>query len=123
MQAPEVFFLSSLESYRFKPVRTCRMVREVVFDTGKVGMVVRLEPPVLGQEFNSGVDLNRFVLSTRFVGESISPISSFPCFVHIALPIPGWNDTAETVSATDLQVVGWGELYRTADDAAAHKFE
>lgn len=118
-----MYFLSSLEGDRFKPVRTCRVVRAVVFDTGKVGIVVRLEPPVLGQEFNSGVDLDRFVPATRFEGESISPISSFPCFVHIALPIPGWNDTAEIVSATDLQVVGWGELYRTADDAAAHKFE
>lgn len=39
-----VVYLSSIESTRLGPVRRCQFIREIKFDTAKVGFIVRLEP-------------------------------------------------------------------------------
>jgi hypothetical protein len=123
MQGPVSLYLSSLESERFEPIRTCEFVSEVAFASGKVGVVVRLDPPVVGQDFGTGADLSLFVLVARFANESVSPVSSFPCFVHIALPHPDWDTASEFISVSELQSIAWGELYRTAADAEIHSFD
>ncbi len=43
------YYLSSLESDRFKPVRECVLVETIHFDTGKEAVVGWLDPPVIGQ--------------------------------------------------------------------------
>jgi hypothetical protein len=123
MSAEDVLYLSSLESERFEPVRTCLVVRRIVFDTGKDALVVLLEPGVPGVDFGRGDDVSTFVLTTRFEGASIAPIEEFPCFVFIALPKPGWTTDSDLVTSDDLEVVGWGELYRTAADATSCSIE
>ncbi|MDQ0577185.1 hypothetical protein [Agromyces albus] len=85
-------------------------------------MLVHLSPGVPGQEFGSGDDLTSVILTTRFEGADIGRIEEFPCFVFIALPRETWNPDTDRVTAEELQVIGWGELYRTASDAQEHRF-
>jgi hypothetical protein len=63
-----------------------------------------------------------FVVTTRFEGATLSPINEYPCFVFIALPKGDLDPRVVLLKADDLQIIGWGELYRSPEDAAAHRF-
>lgn len=93
----------------------------MTFDTGKECAVVKLDPPVLGQPWGLE-DLEFFILVNRHEGERLFPIREFPCFVHIARPLNDEVMQKDIVSASELQTVAWGELYRTYDDAKSHTF-
>lgn len=116
------YFLSSLESARFGPVRACHVLRSLAFDTGKPAIAARIEPGVIGQDVNRGSDVETVVLTARHEGASVDPVSEFPCFVFIAIPREGLDVFESPVAAEDLEIIGWGELYRTHEDAAAHVF-
>lgn len=118
----ETLYLSSLDSARFEPVRECRIERLLTFDTGKVAAVARLSPGVIGQDFNHASDIDTVVLSPRHEGVSVDPVSEFPCFVFITIPREGYEALQSPVRSDDLEIIGWGELYRTQDDAERHAF-
>lgn len=118
-----IMYLSSLESRLFASVRKCQFIRVLEFESGKPCALVALSPGIVGQDFNVPGDIERCVLATRHEGASLSPVDKFPCFVHIAIPSADWDDDAEQISPDSVRVIGWGELYRTAEDAAAHRFE
>lgn len=117
------YYLSSLESTRLAPVRQCHVLRVLAFDNGKPALLVRLQPPLPGQELGEREDVGVVVLAARHRGASVDPVAEFPCFVHVAVAAEGREPPPGPVSAADLTVVGWGELYRTAADAAANRFE
>lgn len=119
----ETYFLSSLDSRRFMPVRRCDLGPDVDFDTGKRAVVARIEPPVLGQDFGRPADIDSVILTTRHAGASLRPIDEFPCFVHIAIATEEDQPVVSPLSAADLTIIGWGELYRTAEDAEANRFD
>jgi hypothetical protein len=123
MGTPQSLYLSSLESVRFESVRECELVDLLVFDTGKVAAVAGLKPGVPGQDFGVVEDIERVILSTRHEGVSIDEIDKFPCFVFIAIPGGGREMLSSLIRKDDLQIIGWGELYRSADDARNHKFD
>lgn len=116
------YYLSSLESARFETVRECQVVDILIFDTGKAAAVTRIRPPVIGQDFNHPVDLQTVILVPRHEGVSIDPVSEFPCFVHIAIT-RGDYELKSPIRSDDLEIIGWGELYRTYHDAENHVFE
>lgn len=124
--ADNTLYLSSLQSERWPPVRECRFVRPITVGADKPGMLVRLSPDVLGQDFGSGEDRTDLVLTTRFVGSDIRSIDEFPCFAFIALPHRSWPSDNDRAHAADL---GWGdstEPRRTrrntdSDDAASSR--
>lgn len=117
----DVYYLSSLESIRFETVRECRVVGMVTFDTGKDAIVARIDPPVIGQDFNRPDDLRTVILVARHEDVSVDPISEFPCFVSIAIESDGY-EVKSPIWSQDLQIIGWGELYRTHHDAEIHAF-
>jgi hypothetical protein len=49
-------------------------------------------------------------------------VSEFPCFVFIAIPRDGYQALVSPVRSDDLEIIGWGELYRTHEDAERHAF-
>lgn len=117
------YWLSSLDSALLEPVRRCVVERVIAFDTGKEALLARIDPPVVGQHWDLGADVATVVLASRHEGQSLDPVEAFPCFVHVATSRHGWDDLETPVRADDLITLAWGELYRTADDAAAHRFE
>lgn len=123
MNEDEVYYLSSLESVRFEPVRECRIIKRLEFDTGKQCALVKVTPSVVGQPWGLTTDIENFVLANRHEDEELFPITEFPCFVHIARILTGAVDSSSVISASDLQTVAWGELYRTRSDAENHVFE
>ncbi len=122
MQESETYYLSSLDSARFEPVRECIVRRHMATESGKDALFVELNPPVPGQDFDRAGDISAVVLTARFEGSSVSPIDEFPCFVHIAIARVNSPTGYDSLGPAQLQVIGWGELYRTAEDARAHRF-
>jgi len=118
-----VYYLSSLDSALFEPVRRCTVITALAFDTGRSGLLVDLDPAVVGQHFNVGEDLRRFILTSRFQGDDVAAIDRFPFFAYICLPKNGWPELETPLHAADVDIVGWVELYRTAEDASAHRFD
>lgn len=119
----QTFFLSSLDSTRFEPVRECTVERLLTFDTGKAALVARLTPGVVGQDLDLGPDVERVVLTARHEGTSVDAVDTFPCFVFVAIPHDPDAALVGPVRADDLRVIGWGELYRTRADAERHTFD
>jgi hypothetical protein len=118
----EIYYLSSLESTRFEPVRECRFERLLTFDSGKVAAEARVSPPVIGQDFNRASDIDTVILSCRHEDASIDPVSEFPCFVFITIPRSDGGALQSPIRSDDLEVIGWGELYKTWQDAERHSF-
>lgn len=117
------YYLSSLDSVRFSIVRTCIVLESVRFDTEEDALVASIDPPVVGQDFGRAEDIDVVLLAARHEGQTVDPVSEFPCFVHIAIAKdPATAALTTPVHASDLNTSGWGELYRSADDAALHRF-
>lgn len=119
----EVYYLSSLESERLSPVRMCTVLFRTKFVSGKECIVANVSPVILAQDF--GVpELSTVVLAARHEGEGLVSIVRFPCFVFVcrviaaATPGPG-----TAIERADVEIVGRGELYRTAHDAQHHVFD
>lgn len=119
----EIYYLSSLDSARFEPVRECRFERQLTFESGKTAVEARLWPAVIGQDFNRASDIEVVILSPRHEGASIDPVTEFPCFVFITIPRSGGELLGSPVLSDGLLIIGWGELYRTRGDAERHRFD
>lgn len=122
MEKGTTYYLSSLESARFEPVRECELVKRMAFDTGKQCALVKVSPAVVGQPWGLADDIEFFVLANRHEGEELFPVSGFPCFVHVARLRTEEVMEREVISASDLENVAWCELYRTRSDADNHVF-
>lgn len=117
-------YLNSLEDDEFSHTRECQILRSITLSNGKDALIVRVDPPVIGQYFDQGTDVSVFALVARSEGQSVTHIRHYPCSVHIAKLRRSdrlyTNDPPINVS--DLYVVAWGDLYRTRDDAETHRF-
>ena len=119
---PETYYLSSLESTKFGVTRTCVVQKRLRFRTGKECALVKVSPPVIGQDYGLVDDIDLFVITNRHEGEGLSPIKEFPCFVFIARPLIEDIEARDEIEKDDVEIVAWGELYRTKVDADQHVF-
>ena len=116
------YFLSSLDSTRFEPVRACRLIELLQFDTGKQAVRAIIDPAVIGQDFDRTEDIAEVVLVARHEGVTLEPLNQFPCFVAITVARPGYEALQTPIRSDDLTIIGRGELYRTQGDATRHRF-
>jgi hypothetical protein len=117
------YFLSSLDSSRFEPVRECELLKQLTFNTGKQCALVKLNPPVSGQDFNIGADVEAVVLANRSEGATLFPIDEYPCFVVIARLLRPGLEGGDPIASADLEVIGSGEIYRSRSAAESHLFD
>jgi len=116
-------YLSSLESTLLKPVRKCTFIQSMTFDTGKKAVLAAIVPHLVGHPYNSAKDIKLVVLTNRHQGDDITSIRSFPFFVFISRPLIDDICSRQTIHIKELEILAWGELYRTAYDAQHHIFE
>lgn len=115
------YYLASLDSVRFSAPRRCDFISRLRMDTGKECAVVRLTPPVPLQEHGVLDDLDTFVLLSRHEGQDLFAITRFPVFVFITRLLA--THTGDTITKSHLEILGWGELYRSEQDARDHRFD
>lgn len=120
MNIKDIFFLSSLDSKMFENTRKCTVLKKLTFDTGKECLLVEIAPGVIN---NQNKEISHLILAARHEGDSLFVIQRFPCFVHICDLLIPEEQIADSISKEDLQIIAWGELYRTEHDADNHIFD
>lgn len=116
------FFLSAAGEYRpLERPRACRAkarLRDLVRDDY---MLVEIEPTLLGQTFGLGDrDISRLILSTRYQGSTLFPITEWPSHVYVTRILD--ETVLQTLSFTKSQVelIAWAVMFRTLEEAKAH---
>jgi hypothetical protein len=119
-----VFYLSSLESVAFELPRRCEIFGKVLLTTGNTGARAHISPGVIAPNLQLD-DITEFILVPRHEGFGLWPITKFPCFVFVCFDRgAGANKHATTtVVKDDLIILAWCEIYRTEEDARAHRFD
>jgi hypothetical protein len=117
------YYLSSLESYFFEEPRECQFLKKILLESGKKAVIAKVVPPINGQNFNRSDDINFIILTHRHQGYGLFPIQKFPCFVFITLPLVDDVLNHDKFDSSELEIIAWGELYRTFSDAENHVFD
>lgn len=113
------FYLASSEGYEMEEPRRGFAVRRLRGDSRDDYLLVRIEPPVIGQPFGLGDrDIDHVVLATRHAGESLFPIQRWPVFVHVARPLVPIEGRG-VLHDDEMESIAWAEIYETEDAARA----
>ena len=116
------YYLSSLEVRDFQ-THECYVVKPVRFATGCEGIIVRVNPVVIGQRYGlGGADIDYLVLFCDIETDRINPPSRLPCLVRAwRFLSSNWTDI-EPLKPQDISLVAFGEIYKTRYDADNHVF-
>ena len=114
------FFLASSEGYRLEEPRSCKRVKRLRSDTRDDLLLVKIEPPLIGQPYGlGGKDIDILIVSTRHKGDSLFPIKEWPVFVHVARLLIDNPEKREKIRDDEFESIAWAELYQTEAAARA----
>lgn len=117
MSEPD-FYLASTEGYGMEEPRRCWRLKRIASAQRGDLLLVRIEPPLLGQRFDlGGKDVDLVLLAPRHDGASLFPVTTWPTYVHVARPLVDAPETYERLGPGEMEVVAWAEIYPTEDDA------
>jgi hypothetical protein len=118
----QVFYLSSLDSERLELPRECVFNAGVVLDSGRSGVLATVAPPIPGADFDVPGEITEVFITNRHEGDSIDSIAVFPLFVYVAR-LRNPVQAGDAIPVSNIEIIGWGELYRTQKDAEEHVFD
>lgn len=121
MSEPD-FFLSSAGEYRpLTRPRACWIKARLRDPVRDDYMLVEIQPVLVGQSFGLGdQDISRLILSTRFQGFTLYPITEWPSNVYVTRILD--EDVLRTFSFTkeQIELISWAALFQTLVDAEAY---
>jgi hypothetical protein len=83
-------------------------------------MLVEVEPPVIGQEYGLGSnDIATVMISSRYQGSSLFPVSEWPCDVYVARILDDAIVKTSVFTKGQVELLVWGRIYRTLAEADA----
>lgn len=116
---PDWFLGSSEQRGDFARVRACWVEKVLRGPDKREYLLVRVEPPVIGQPFGmGGADIPIIVVAPRHRGATLSPLTGDGTAVQVYLPRRGVDVQTGSFGQDDLELVAWGEVYRSAVAAA-----
>jgi hypothetical protein len=120
-ESPPAFYLGSAEfTGDFARPRACWPQCLLGGPDSREYLWVRVAPAVIGQAFGlGGRDLEDLVLSPRHLGSSLAITGEQPVAVHIYIVRNEGILKSHSFGARDVEMVAWGEIYRSQSDAAA----
>ncbi|MDE2126012.1 MAG: hypothetical protein KGJ62_05420 [Armatimonadetes bacterium] len=84
-------------------------------------MLVAVDPPVVGQPYGmGGEDIASVILSPRFEGSSLFPVTEWPCHVYVARILNESVTRTLFVGPDDVEMMAWATIYRVQEEAEAH---
>lgn len=84
-------------------------------------MLVRVEPPVIGQNYGLGSeDISHLILTAKYEGVSLFPIKEWPCHVYVSRILSDSVISALKFTASQIEVIAWGIIFRNFDEAREH---
>lgn len=113
-----VFYLASIETEPLVSPRKCIAEQRLCVPKRDDYLLARVEPPFVGQGYGLGdKDIDEVVLATRLQGDTLFPMSTWPIEVYVCRILNERIKTTGTATAEDVQVIFWGTLYQTLEDA------
>lgn len=114
------FYLISTEHKDFKQPRSCWIKGRMCGEIRDDGMWVIISPPVIGQKYGLGEkDIEDLILFSRLQGMSLFPINEWPLHVYIFRALDNTIFSAGKFIDSQVEMIAWGELYSTLDEANA----
>lgn len=116
MKTPEnkpIFYLTTAGEYKLlsKP-RACWFVRRLRDVNRDDYMLVRVDPPLVGQSFGlGGNDITTLLLSTRHQGFSLYPVNAWPTNVYVARIADPQVLNSDSFTREQVQLIAWGEIF------------
>ncbi len=120
-----VFYLTTAGEYKLlsKP-RACAFVRRMRDVNRDDYMLVRIDPPLIGQSFGlGGKDITELLIATRHQGFSLFPTRCEPMEVYVARVVDPKVLEADSFSREQVQLIAWGTVFRTLSEASARACE
>ena len=110
------FVMTSSEGYGLKEPRDCVVLHWFDGDRSSRYVLVSIDPPLIGQTYGlGGRDVFEVVLASRHVC-SLYPMTKWPAYVHVSVPLCDVRSKSGRLGKDDLQLIGWGEIYRKLAD-------
>jgi len=86
-------------------------------------LLIEIEPPILGQRYGlRSENITELVISTRYQGLSLFPVTHWPCDVYVARILDSSIVQTHVFGPNQVELIGWAELFRTFEEANA-RFE
>jgi hypothetical protein len=117
MNEPD-FYLASTEGYDLEEPRRCWRVKQLTTDSRNDLLLVKIDPPLIGQKYGlGGRDIDLVLIAPRQQGGSLFPINEWPLYVHVARLLIENPEDRDTLHPNEFESIAWAELYRTEEDA------
>jgi hypothetical protein len=119
MEAAADFFLSCAGEYEpLTEPRACwpkaRLRNEIRDDY----MLIEIRPPLIGQPFGlADKDITQLVISTRFVGETLYPITRWPVSVYVSRILDETILRPLSFEKNQVELIAWGMIFKTLEAA------
>ncbi|MCC7047273.1 MAG: hypothetical protein IT562_11225 [Alphaproteobacteria bacterium] len=98
--------------------RACWRIRRLSTKSRDDLLLVRIEPPLVGQKYGlGGEDIHEVIVATRHQGASLFPISEWPLYVHVARLKVAVPENRDRLEPDEFDSIAWAELYPTREDA------
>ncbi|GAO37568.1 hypothetical protein SCT_3001 [Sulfuricella sp. T08] len=113
MDTPD-FYLASSEGYNLEEPRSCKRVKRLRSDSRDDLLLIRIDPPLIGQLYGlGGREIDNVLVATRHKGDSLFPIKGWPVLVHVARLLIDNPDERDQVHDNEFESIAWAELYET----------
>ena len=107
------FYLTTAGEYKLLSApRACWFVRRLRDVNRDDYMLVRIDPPLIGQSFGlGGADVTEVLLSTRHEGFTLFPTEKWPTYVYVARITDPRVLCAESFDRNQVQLIAWGMIF------------
>lgn len=117
MEYPD-FYLASTEGYGMEEPRKCKRLKRLTSESRDDLLLIEIDPPLVGQKYGLGAnDINLVVVAPRHRENSLFPVKEWPVAVHVARLLIEDPQERDIVQNTELETIGWAELYQTQASA------
>jgi hypothetical protein len=87
-------------------------------------MLIEIEPALEGQRFGLGAkNVTHLIISSRHQGQTLFPISEWPCFVYVARVLDDVVFSGTRFMPDQVELIAWGTLFRRLEDANTYALQ
>ena len=117
---PDFYLSTEMEYSGLASPRACYVEARVSDRLRDDHLLIQIDPPLIGQSFGLGSsDIDELLISPRFEGSTLCPIKEWPAHVYVARIFDESVRVTKTVKSGQVQVIAWGLLFRTLEEAKA----
>jgi hypothetical protein len=120
MATPPDFVLDPTDSGDPDELRACWIEARLRDASRDDYMLVRIDPPLIGQPYGLGDrDIHRVLLATRHAGRTLFPVTEWPAFVYVIRILDNAILKTKQFSPNQVQMIRWGVLLKERPGAGS----